>query len=110
MAQARPSDEGMHVDDAPEPDVPGPLVAQDVLGLDVRERPTHEEAGFAEGRSVIFERVREAIDVELELPQWLQRLDAVGVSRSGPAGPAAEQGLSRTRRRQSRGARPHRRL
>lgn len=70
-----------------EPDLRGPLVAQDVLRLDLREAPTREEAGFAEGRnSVVFERVGDALDVELELPDGVLRVDAFGVALSGPLG------------------------
>jgi hypothetical protein len=63
---------------APEPR--GPLVAQDVVRLDLREPPTREEAGFAEGRnSLILERVGDAIDVELTLPTGVLKTDAFEV-------------------------------
>ena len=65
----------------------GPLVAEDVIRLDLREPPTFEQAGFAEGRdSVIFERVGPFIDVEITLPGGLLRTDAFGVILSGPPG------------------------
>lgn len=52
-----------------DPDTRGPLVAEDVVRLDLREPPTREEAGFAEGRnSLLIERVGDAIDVEVVLP------------------------------------------
>jgi hypothetical protein len=34
-----------------DPEPRGPLVAQDVVQLDLREPPTRQEAGFAEGRN-----------------------------------------------------------
>lgn len=71
-----------------DPEPRGPLVAQDVIRLDLREAPTREEAGFAEGRnSIIFERVGDAIDVEIELPEGVLKLDAFGVVLAGPRGP-----------------------
>jgi hypothetical protein len=72
---------------APEPR--GPLVAQDVVRLDLREPPTREEAGFAEGRnSLILERVGDAIDVELTLPTGVLKTKAFGVNLLGPLGEA----------------------
>jgi hypothetical protein len=68
----------------------GPLVAQDVVRLDLRELPTREEAGFAEGRnSLILERVGDAIDVELTLPTGVLKTEAFGVVLAGPVGETA---------------------
>jgi hypothetical protein len=67
----------------------GPLVAQDVVRLDLREPPTREEAGFAEGRnSLILERVGDAIDVEITLPGGVLKTEAFGVNLLGPLGEA----------------------
>lgn len=67
-----------------DPELRGPLVAEDVVRLDLREPPTREEAGFAEGRdSLIIERVGEAIDVEIVLPAGVLRTEAFGVVLSG---------------------------
>jgi hypothetical protein len=72
-----------------DPEPRGPLVAQDVVRLDLREPPTREEAGFAEGRnSLILERVGDAIDVELTLPTGVLKTDAFGVNLLGPLGDA----------------------
>jgi hypothetical protein len=72
-----------------DPEPRGPLVAHDVMRLDLREPLTREEAGFAEGRnSLILERVGEAIDVEITLPTGVLRTDAFGVSLLGPLGEA----------------------
>jgi hypothetical protein len=66
------------------------MVAEDVVRLDLREPPTREEAGFAEGRnSLILERAGEAIDVEITLPTGVLRTDAFGVVISGPLGETA---------------------
>lgn len=74
----------------------GPLVAEDVIRLDLRQPPTREQAGFAEGRrSVIFERVGPSIDVEITLPGGLLRTDAFGVVLSEPPGGSAD-GRART--------------
>jgi hypothetical protein len=68
----------------------GPLVAQDVVRLDLREPPTRAEAGFAEGRNdLILERVGGAIDVEVVLPTGVLRIDAFGVVLAGPIGETA---------------------
>lgn len=73
-------------DDAPR----GPLVAEDVVRLDLRDAPTREEAGFAEGRdSLVLERVGDAIDTEVVLPGGTLRLDAFGVVLSGAPGERA---------------------
>lgn len=71
-----------------DPELRGPLVAEDVVRLDLRDPPTREEAGFAEGRnSLVIERVGEAIDVEIVLPDdRLLRTEAFGVDLSGPLG------------------------
>jgi hypothetical protein len=73
-----------------DPEARGPLVAQDVVRLDLREPPTREEAGFAEGRnSLILERVGDAIDVELTLPTGVLKTEAFGVNPLGPLGETA---------------------
>jgi hypothetical protein len=73
-----------------DPQPRGPLVAQDVVRLDLREPPTREEAGFAEGRnSLILERVGDAIDVELTLPTGVLKTEAFGVNLLGPLGETA---------------------
>jgi hypothetical protein len=73
-----------------DPQPRGPLVAQDVVRLDLREPPTREEAGFAEGRnSLILERVGDAIDVELTLPTGVLKTEAFGVVLAGPVGETA---------------------
>ena len=65
----------------------GPLVAQDVVRLDLREAPTREEAGFRPGeRDLVLSRVGDAIDVELQLPGGTLITDAFGVSIGGPVG------------------------
>lgn len=71
-----------------EPELRGPMVAQDVVRLDLRDPPTREEAGFAEGRnSLILERVGDAIDVEVLLPgDRVLRTEAFGVDLAGPLG------------------------
>lgn len=71
-----------------DPQTRGPLVAEDVVRLDLRDPPTREEAGFADGRnSLILERVGEAIDVEIVLPDdRVLRTDAFGVNLAGPLG------------------------
>jgi hypothetical protein len=75
-----------------DPEPRGPLVAQDIVRLDLREPPTREEAGFAEGRnSLILERVGEAIDVEITLPTGVLKTDAFGVVLAGPVGETAAQ-------------------
>ena len=74
----------------------GPLVAEDVIRLDLRQPPTREQAGFADGRdSVIFERVGPSIDVEITLPGGLLRTDAFGVVLSEPPGGSTD-GRART--------------
>lgn len=71
----------------PSPALRGPLVAEDVVRLDLRDPPNREEAGFAEGRdSLILERVGESIDVEISLPAGVLRTDAFGVVLSGAPG------------------------
>lgn len=71
-----------------EPELRGPLGAEDVVRLDLRDPPTREEAGFAEGRnSLVLERVGEAVDVEILLPGGrVLRTEAFGVDLSGPLG------------------------
>ncbi len=66
-------------------------MAEDVVRLDLREPPTREEAGFAEGRNdVILERVGETIDVEITLPgDRVLRTEAFGVVLAGPVGQSA---------------------
>lgn len=73
------------------PELRGPLVAEDVVRLDLRNPPTRDEAGFAEGRNdVILERVGDAIDVEITLPgDRLLRTEAFGVVLAGPVGEPA---------------------
>jgi hypothetical protein len=74
----------------PDAGLRGPLVAQDVVRLDLREPPTREEAGFAEGRnSLLLERVGDAIDVEIILPAGVLKTDAFGVVLAGPTGETA---------------------
>jgi hypothetical protein len=74
---------------SPDPVPRGPLVAQDVVRLDLREPPTREEAGFAEGRnSLILERVGDAIDVEITLPTGVLKTEAFAVNLLGPLGDA----------------------
>lgn len=74
-------------DPDPDSELRGPLVAQDVVRLDLRDPPTREEAGFAVGRnSLILERVGDSIDVEITLPTGVLRTDAFGVVLSGPLG------------------------
>lgn len=72
----------------PDPGPRGPLVAEDVVRLDLRDPPTRQEAGFAEGRnSLVIERVGDAIDVEIVLPgDRVLRTEAFGVDLSGPLG------------------------
>jgi hypothetical protein len=73
-----------------DPEPRGPLVAQDVVRLDLREPPTREEAGFAEGRnSLLLERVGDAIDVEITLPTGVLKTDAFGIVLAGPTGETA---------------------
>jgi hypothetical protein len=68
----------------------GPLVAQDVVRLDLREAPTREEAGFAEGHnSLTIQRVGDAIDVEVVLPTGVLKTDAFQVNLLGPPGETA---------------------
>lgn len=66
----------------------GPLAAEDVVRLDLREAPTRQEAGFRPGdQDLVLSRVGDAIDVELELPEGTVRLDAFRVNlRGGPDG------------------------
>ena len=72
-------------DAEPAPERPGPLVAEDVVRLDLREAPTREEGGFAEGRnSLVLERVGAALDVEVVLPAGTLQTDAFGVVLAGP--------------------------
>ncbi len=67
----------------------GPLVAEDVVRLDLREAPTAQEAGIGpDRRDLVLSRVGEAIDTELELPGGRLSLDAFGVSIAG--GPIGE--------------------
>jgi len=77
-------------DDDPRPRTApgGPLVAEDVVRLDLREAPDREEAGLRPGeRDVVLSRVGAAIDVELELPGGTLAVDAFRVNlRGGPAG------------------------
>jgi hypothetical protein len=74
----------------PDAGLRGPLVAQDVVRLDLREAPTREEAGFAEGRnSLTIQRVGDAIDVEVVLPTGVLKTDAFQVNLLGPPGEAA---------------------
>ena len=74
-------------DPSPSPAARGPLVAEDVVRLDLREPPTREEAGFADGRdSLVLERVGEAIDVEITLPSGVLKTEAFGVVLSGLPG------------------------
>jgi hypothetical protein len=81
---------GCLVTSSSDPEPRGPLVAQDVVRLDLSEPPTREEAGFAEGRnSLILERVGDAIDVELTLPTGVLKTDAFGVVLAEPVGETA---------------------
>ena len=85
---------GCTLDQAREVQPRGPLVAEDVIRLDLRQPPTREQAGFAEGRnSVIFERVGPSIDVEVTLPGGLLRTDAFGVVLAGPLSGSGDQAV-----------------
>lgn len=88
---------GCTVSGSSEPELFGPLVAEDVVRLDLRDPPTREEAGFAEGRnSLILEQVGDAIDVEILLPgDRVLRTEAFGVGLSGPLGLRAGESADR---------------
>lgn len=63
----------------------GPLVAEDVVRLDLREAPTAEEAGIGPDRpDLILSRVGEAIDTQIELPGGRLSLDAFRVNIGAP--------------------------
>ena len=69
------------------PGAAGPLVAQDVVRLDLREAPTREEAGLRPGeRDLVLSRVGEALDVELQLAGGTLSLEAFRVNLGGPLG------------------------
>ena len=69
---------------------PGPLVAEDVVRLDLREAPTREEAGLSSSRpDLVLSRVGEALDVELRLPGGTLALRAFGCNIGG--GPIGDQ-------------------
>lgn len=75
--------------DGPDGSPIGPLVAEDVVRLDLREAPTAQEAGIGPDRpDLILSSVGEAIDTELELPGGRLRLDAFRVNIGG--GPVGE--------------------
>jgi hypothetical protein len=81
---------GCLITSSSDPEPRGPLIAQDVVRLDLREPPTREEAGFAEVRnSLILERVGDAIDVEITLPTGVLKTEAFGVVLAGPVGETA---------------------
>lgn len=68
----------------------GPLVAEDVVRLDLRDAPTAEEAGIGPDRpDLILSRVGEAIDTQIELPGGQLSLDAFGVNIGAPIGEPA---------------------
>ena len=69
------------------PGAAGPLVAEDVVRLDLREAPTREEAGLRDGeRDLVLTRVGETLDVELQLPGGTLAVDAFRVNLGGPLG------------------------
>ena len=65
-----------------------PLVAEDVVRLDLREAPTSAEAGLGGGRrDLILSRVGPSIDVELQLRGGTLAVDAFQVNiGGGPVG------------------------